>query len=62
MVPSTPFGRLFGSICAIAGIFILTILVPVINRNFNILNYETRKRLETKKKMVKTNFNAYLSF
>jgi hypothetical protein len=56
MVPKSTIGRLFGSMCAIAGILTIALPVPVIVSNFNFFYLSNNNLKQISRRSIKASF------
>jgi len=58
MAPTTPAGQVIGSLCAVSGVLMIALPVPVIVNNFNLYYSHAQARLKLPKKKRKVLVNA----
>merc|ERR1719210_1587474 len=42
--PTSPLGKLVGSLCAVAGVLVLSLPIPIIAQNFEAFHMETNRK------------------
>ena len=54
MVPSTIAGKIFGSICSLSGVLVITLPVPVIVSNFSRIYHQNQRADKMRAQQVHT--------